>query len=367
MKTQAFNTCMKYCLMVLLTNVILSACTENRAEEKKVEGPKSSAPVYQLATVESGGVPTTLKLPAQLLAYQEVSLFPKVNGYVKNVLVDLGSHVSKGSLLMELEAPELEQAVLLAKEKYAKANADFSIDKEHYQRLLEASKTKGAISPMDLSTIKAKMNADTALVNAEKANWDMQKAMLSYLKVTAPFSGVITERNIHPGALVSAMAKDKPMLELKQIEHLRLQVEVPEHLAVNLHPHDTLSFYVSALQGKKLKGKISRKSSNISSQLRSEKIEVDVLNGTGVLSSGMYADVLLYSKGNKNALIVPKSAVVTSTERKYVLTSNNGIIRKIDVSTGNQTLDRVEVYGDLQSGDKVIINATEEIKETTNE
>lgn len=366
MKTLS-DTYMKYCLMLLLAGASLSACTENRAEEKKVEAPKSQTPSYQLATVESGGVPTTLKLPAQLNAYQEVSLFPKVNGYVKNVLVDLGSHVTKGSLLMELEAPELEQAALLAKEKFAKANADFSIDKEHYQRLLEASKTKGAVSPMDLSSIKAKMNADTALVNAEKANWDMQKAMLGYLKVIAPFSGVITERNIHPGALVSSIAKDKPMLELKQIEHLRLQVDVPEQLAVNLHEHDTLSFYVSALQGKRLKGKISRKSRSINTQYRSERIEVDVPNNTGVLSSGMYADVLIYSKGNKNALIVPKSAVVTSTERKYVLVSDNGSIRKIDVSTGNQTLDKVEVYGDLQIGNKVIVSATDEIKETTNE
>lgn len=358
---------MKHCLMALAASTMLYACTENRAEEKKTEITKSAPPTYQLATVETGGVASTLKLPAQLNAYQEVSLFPKVNGYVKNVLVDLGSHVSKGTLLMELEAPELEQAVLLAKEKYAKANADFSIDKEHYQRLLEASKTKGAISPMDLSTIKAKMNADTALVNAEKANWDMQKAMLGYLKVVAPFSGVITERNIHPGALVSAMAKDKPMLELKQTEHLRLQVDVPEHLAVNLHAHDTLSFYVSALQGKKLRGKISRKSGNINAHYRSERIEVDVPNPGGQLASGMYADVLIYSRGNKDALIVPKSAVVTSTERKYVLVSDNGVIRKIDVSTGNQTLDKVEVYGNLQAGDKVIEAANDEIKETTHE
>lgn len=355
---------MKYCLISLLASVLLSACAENRAEEKKTEAVKAVAPAYELATVESGGVPSTLKLPAQLSAYQEVSLFPKVNGYVKNVLVDLGSYVSKGSLLMELEAPELEQAVLLAKEKYAKANADFSINKEHYQRLLEASKTKGAVSPMDLSTIKAKMNADTALVNAEKANWEMQKAMLGYLKVVAPFSGVITERNIHPGALVSAVAKDKPMLELKQIANLRLQVDVPEHLAVNLHERDTLSFYVSALQGKKLRGKISRKSRNINSHYRSERIEVDVANTGGQLASGMYADVLIYSKGNKNALIVPKSAVVTSTERKYVLVSDNGNIRKIDVSTGNQTLDKVEVYGELQVGEKVISKASEEIKES---
>lgn len=355
---------MKHYLILLSATILLNACTENRAEEKKAEDRKSPTFTYQLASVESGGVATTLKLPAQLTAYQEVSLFPKVNGYVKNIWVDLGSNVKKGSLLMELEAPELEQAVLLAKEKYAKANADFSLNKEHYLRLLEASKTKGAISPMDLSTIKAKMNADTALVNAEKANWDMQKTMLNYLKVVAPFSGVITERNIHPGALVSAMAKDKPMLELKQIEHLRLQIDVPEHLAINLHERDTLSFFVSAQQGKRLTGRIGRKSRNINAQFRSERIEVDVPNTNGQLSSGMYADVLIYSKGNKNALIVPKSAVVTSTERKYILVSTNGAIRKIDVSTGNQTLDKVEVYGNLQAGDKVVVNANDEIKET---
>lgn len=358
---------MKYCLIVLLANILLSSCTENRAEEKKKVGPKTQPQSYQFAKVESGGVTSTLRLPAQLNAYQEVSIFPKVNGYVKNVWVDIGSHVNKGSLLMELEAPELEQAVLLAKEKFVKANADFSVDKEHYQRLLEASKTKGAVSPMDLSTIKAKMNADTAVVNAEKASWDMQKTMTNYLKVVAPFSGVITERNIHPGALVSAMAKDKPMLELKQIEHLRLQIDVPEHLAVNLHQNDTLSFYVSALQGKKLRGKISRKSRSINAQYRSERIEVDVINKDGLLASGMYADVVIYSKGNKNALIVPKSSVITSTERKYVLLSDNGKIRKVDVSTGNYTPDKIEIYGDLKPGDTVITNASEEIKETTQE
>lgn len=357
---------MKYCLMVLLASIVFSSCTENRAEEKKSE-KKTTAPIYQLATVETGGVATVIKLPAQLMAYQEVSIFPKVNGYVKNVLVDIGSHVTKGSLLMELEAPELEQAVILAKEKFVKANADFAIDKEHYQRLLEASKTKGAVSPMDLSTIKARMNADTAIVNAEKANWDMQKAMTGYLKVVAPFSGIITERNIHPGALVSAMAKDKPMLELKQIERLRLQVDVPEGVATTIHEHDTLSFYVSAFQGKKMKGRISRKSRSINAQYRNERVEVDVPNTNGTLSSGMYADVIIYSGGNKNALFVPKSSVVTSTERKYVLVVEKGSIKKVDVSTGNQTTDKVEVYGALQSGDKVITNANDEMKESAKE
>ena len=167
-------------------------------------------------------------------------------------MVDIGSKVSQGELLMMLEAPELDQASLQAKEKYARARADFSIDREHYQRLLEASKTAGAISPLYLSAIKSKMDADSALCNAEKANWQMQETMLGYLKVAAPFTGVITERTVNPGTLVSAAEKDKPMLELKQVSHLRLQVDVPEDMAATLKNNDTVSFFVNAIPGRKM-------------------------------------------------------------------------------------------------------------------
>lgn len=342
--------------------VSITACSSNK-EEKKEEA-KAAPANYALATVQKGGVATTIKLPAQLVAYQEVSIFPKVNGYVKNVLVDIGSKVSQGSLLMTLEAPELEQAALQAKEKYARSKADFSIDKERYLRLMEASKTAGAISPLDISTIKAKMDADSALCNAEKANWQMQQTMLAYLQVTAPFTGVITERNVHPGALVSASAKDKPMLELKQVAHLRLQVDIPESVAANLKSKDTVSFYVSAFPGKKMIGFISRKSDNINAQYRSERMEIDVMNKDGVLSPGMFANVVLYSNGNTNAMFVPKSAVVTSTERKYVLVMKDKKIKKVDVSTGNTTAAAIEIFGALQVGDTVIANANDEIKET---
>ena len=288
---------------------------------------KNPSTAYQFATVEKGGVASVIKLPAQLSAYEEVSIFPKVNGYVKTVMVDIGTRVTQGSVLMLLEAPELEQAVLLAREKYAKAKADYSLDKEHYHRLIEASQTAGAISPLDLSTVKAKMEADSSVSNAEKANWQMQQTMLGYLRVTAPFSGVITERNVHPGALVSATSKEKPMLELKQIERLRLQVDIPEGIASALKFKDTVSFYVSALQGKRMTGFISRRSMNVNAQYRSERMEIDVANENSILVPGMYVDVTLYSKGNSEAFWVPKSAVVTSTERKYVLVMQNNSIK----------------------------------------
>jgi RND family efflux transporter MFP subunit len=354
---------MKYFIFPFLFFGVYS-CSSNTAAPNKPLEQKAAATKYELATVEKGGVASTIKLPAQLAAFQEVSIFPKVNGYVKSVQVDIGSRVSKGSLLMVLEAPELVQAALQAREKYARTKADFAIDKEHYQRLLEAAKTAGAISPLDLASIKAKMDADSAVSNAEKANWQMQQTMLDYLKVVAPFAGVITERNVHPGALVSASVKDKPMLELKQIDHLRLQVDIPEALAGNLKNKDTVSFYVSALQGKKLTGNINRSSMNVNAQYRSERMEVDVPNKDGVLAPGMFADVLLYSKGNVEALFVPKSAVVTSTERKYVLVKSGEKITKVDVSTGNQTANKIEVFGALKAGDQVIAVANDEIKES---
>ncbi len=351
---------MKY-LSLIACIALLQGCSDDKTAAATPAETKVPAQ-YSFATVQKARIASTVKLPAQLAAYEEVSIFPKVNGYVKDVRVDIGAKVKAGQLLMTLEAPELMQAALQAKEKYARSKADFNIDREHYERFLEASRTAGAISPLDLATLKSKMEADSSLANAEKVNWQMQQTMLAYLQVTAPFKGVITERNVHPGALVSAASHDRPMLELKDIDRLRLQVDVPEALAVQLANKDTVSFYVSSLQGKKMTGTISRQASNINARYRSERMEIDVKNPDGKLSPGMYADVLLTAKGAVNAWSVPKSAVVTSTERKYVLRVQQGKAEKVDVTTGNSSPGSIEVFGDLKAGDRVIANATDQME-----
>jgi RND family efflux transporter MFP subunit len=307
------------------------------------------------------GVATYIKLPAQLFAYQEVSIFPKVNGYVKDVSVDIGSQVHEGQALMVLEAPEIVQAAAQAREKYAQAKAGYSIDKENYARLLEASATAGAISPLDLSSARSKMEADSALANAEKNNWQMQLTMQDYLKVVAPFNGVITERNVFVGELVNAASKDKPMLELKEVRRLRLKMDIPEAMAGTLKTNDTISFYTSAFPGKKMTGRIARQAMNINAQIRSERVEADIENKNEILQPGMYADVVLYSVGNKNGYSVPRSALVISTEGKYVIAVRNGHYIKINVLTGNETKERIEIFGPIEAGEKVIVNANDEI------
>ena len=345
------------------TTFFLYGCSDNKAADKQSADPVV-APHYDLVRADRHAVEQQIRLPAQLAAYQEVSIFPKVNGYVKSVLVDIGSHVREGQLLMVLEAPELEEAAVQARERYARAVSDYAISRDNYQRLLEASRTPGAISPMDLATAGSKREADSALSNAEKANWQMQQTMMGYLRVTAPFTGVITQRNVHPGALVSAEDKDnKPMLELKEVDHLRLQMDIPESVAGGLGNKDSVSFFLSAFPGKKFTGRISRVSMNINMQMRSERVELDVYNKDEALTPGMYADVLFNSKGNPNALAVPKSAVVTSTERKYVIVVRDGKTVRVNVSTGNESGDKIEIVGAVQPGEEGSADANDEIKE----
>jgi RND family efflux transporter MFP subunit len=271
--------------------------------------------------------------------------------------------VRQGELLMTLEAPELIQAVVGARERYARALADYRIDRENYERLADAAATPGAISPMDLATDKAKAEADSSLANSEKANWQMQQAMMDYLRVTAPFPGVITTRNVSPGALVDATNKSVPMLELKHVDHLRLQVDIPETIAATLRKNDTLTFYVAALPGRKLTAPIARISDNINMQYRTERVEADIYNRDETLSPGMYADVVFDSKGNRGALAVPLNAVVTSTEAKYVIAVRDGRTVKVNVTTGNENSRLVEVVGNLKAGDIVIAPANDEIEE----
>jgi membrane fusion protein (multidrug efflux system) len=351
---------MKYYNLILLL-VVCAACSEKK-ESKKIEQP--GKPQYELAVVKKGGVSNSVKLPGELAAYQEVNIFPKVNGYVRDVMVDIGTKVTKGTRLMTLEAPEVEQDVLQAKEKYTKTASDLAIDKEHYQRLLQASRTPGAISPWDLSSVKSKVEADNALCNAAKANWQLQQTMQGYLLVTAPFNGVITERNVHPGVLVDAAEKAKPMLELKQTDVLRLKVDIPESITANIHNKDTVCFSVNAFPGRKMKGVIDRRADNVNSIYRNERVEVDVNNKDGLLTPGMYADVFVYTNGDEEAFQVPRSAVVTSTERKYVLKYDNGKITKVDVYTGNENINTVQVYGELHVNDVIISKANDEIEET---
>jgi len=345
--------------------IALNSCSKNEAATTNKTPSSFNSTVYSLCPVKEQALGNVLRLPAQLSAYELVNIYPKVSGYIRKIKVDIGSQVKEGQIIMEMEAPEVEQNSLAAYERYLKALSSFNSSKDSYYRLLDAAKTSGAVSPNDLQIAQSKMESDSALCNSEKANWEAMKSLKDYLIVRAPFDGTITQRNIHPGALVTVGNKmdAAPMLELQQISKLRLQVKVPETFATQLAVNQKISFTVEALPGRTFTGTISRQANSLDEKYRSESVEIDIVNSDKLFMPGMYAEVLLPMTGHSNALIVPQSSVVTSTEKKYVIKVTDHKANIIDVSTGNENNGMIEVFGEIMPNDSIIVKAGDDIKQ----
>ena len=346
----------------LIITAIFASCG-NKEESKKTETPAVTV-AYTTMKLEPRQISGNVQLPGVMQPFQFVQLYPKISGFVKNVYVDRGSIVRQGQVLITLEAPEIEQAVAAANLKFTQAEAMYITSKDRYRRLLETSATPGTVSPYDLEAAASKMQGDSATAQGEYANYKAEETMRGYLTVTAPFDGVITERNVHPGALAGPGTQNaKPMLVLQQLSKLRLVVDIPEQYSEQVKDGDTVHYKANALPGQDFTGMVSRSAQSLSNNYRSETIEIDVPNKDDKFKPGMYAEVVLPTSGNTNAFVVPKSAVVTTTEKRYVIAVYNNTAKWIDISEGNQGNDSTEIFGNLHNGDEVITNASYQVKD----
>jgi len=355
-------------LMIIATGGIIAASLAscgNKEEHKTAEKPKQT--VYNSMVLQSHAVTGSVQIPGMLQPYQFVQVYPKVSGFVKVVNVDRGSMVHKGQVLMTLEAPEIEQQVASAKLRYTQAEAAYITSKDRYTRLKETSATPGTVSAFDLQAALSRMQGDSATSQGEYAAYKAQASMYSYLTITAPFDGVITERNIHPGALAGPGSQNaKPMLVLQQLSRLRLVIDIPEQFAALVKDGDEVHYSFNALPGRQFTGTVARSSQSLSSNYRSETLEVDVDNKSDQFKPGMYAEVTLSATGNMNAFVVPAGAVVTTTEKKYVVAADNNAAKLIDVTTGATHGDSVEIYGQIHDGDRLLTNPGYRIKDGDN-
>jgi RND family efflux transporter MFP subunit len=190
--------------------------------------------------------------------------------------------------------------------------------------------------------------------------------MEQYLTVAAPFDGVVTERNVHPGALVGPQAgAAMPMFRFEQVDKLRLTVPVPESLVSVIDEGAVASFSVRAWPGERFSGATRRISHSVEPKTRSMMVELDVDNADGRLTPGMFADVEWPVRRSKPTLFVPPSAVVQSTERTFVARIKDGVVEQIPVQRGAAVEGLVEVFGALQEGDVVARRGSEELRTGT--
>lgn len=338
----------------------LSSCHH---EEKKEKDPADAAPAIQTFVLHKQDMATSLQMPGELIAYQQVDLYAKVSSFVKTLKVDIGSEVSKGQLLMTLEAPELTSQLAAADSRLKSQEALYLASKANYDRMLETSKTPGTISKNDLDQAIAKKNSDQANLNAAKAAYKEVGSTLNYLEIRAPFSGIISARNVNLGAYVGPTGTGSalPIFTLQEQKNLRLAVSIPELYTGYLKTGDAITFTVKSKPNALFTAKVKRLSGALDPRLRAERVEMDVPNNTKQLLPGMVADVNIALPANVSTFIVPKTAIVDGAEGVFVIRSKDNKAEKVSIKKGRETDDKVEIYGDIADGDILVTIATEEI------
>lgn len=262
-------------LAALAAALLAAGCNSAPGQAGGASAEASAAvPTVETVRVAQRPVDFVVALPAELRPYQAVAVYPKVTGFVKSIRVDRGSRITRGELLAQLEAPEIvsqesEAAAKLesAQNQRSEAQAKLAGDEDTYKRLETASATPGVISENELEVAQKLAEADKAralgldnAVAAAKAELHAAHVMNGYLRIEAPFTGIVTARNVHPGALVGPAGGGNavPMLRIEQISVLRLVVAVPEAYVAGVVEGAQVSFSVPAFPGQTFSGTVAR-------------------------------------------------------------------------------------------------------------
>jgi membrane fusion protein (multidrug efflux system) len=354
------------------------SCGSNTNSSPKAQA--SAAPTVEVAKVSSKTLSITTRLPGELQAYEVVAVFPKVTAYVDSISVDRGTHVKSGQLMARLLAPEVAAQTAEAQSKLqaaeaqrAEVDAKLASDQSTYERLKSAAATPGVVAGNDLEIARRAVDADRARQEAMRKSADAAKSALKsvseiegYLLVRAPFDGVVTERNVHPGSLVgpatSASGTVLPMLRVEKANKLRLVVPVPEKYVTGMKEGTKVEFSVLAFPSQPFSGTIARIAHSVDVKTRTMPVELDVLNADGCLSSGMFPEVLWPVRRAEATLFVPVSAVARTTEATFVIRIRGGNTEWVNVQTGEIEGKSIEVFGGLHEGDEVAVRGTDELR-----
>lgn len=353
-----------------------------RASAANTGAASQSYPVVETVKVVSRRLDMVIPLPGELRPYEEVRIYPKVTGFVQWIGVDRGSRVRKGQVLARLEAPELVAQKFEAQAKLASAQhrqvaaeAKLAADEGTYQRLKVAAQTPGVISDEELEVAQKTAQADQATVVSLRSATEAAREALrsvqtleSYLVVTAPFDGIVTKRNVHPGALIGPAGgpgQEHSMVRIEEVSHLRLVVPVPEAYAAGVTKGTKVSFTVAAFPGRTFSGTIARIADSLDQQTRTMPVELDVWNPDWTLYSGMFPQVLWPVHRPSPSLFVPQSSVAHTMESTFVIRVRNGTTEWVTVKPGASSDGLEEVFGDLRPGDEVALQASEELRPYT--
>jgi RND family efflux transporter MFP subunit len=376
----------------------LCSCGGSGAAAAESASAPPPATAVSVARVTRHDLARELELSAEFRPYQEIDLHAKVSGYLKTILVDVGDQVKQGQLLAVLEVPEMNQdlaqaasnvkrnslEVERAKGEVQRAESNLNIRKLSFDRLAGVAQARPhLIAQQEIDDAEARLRDAEAQVAAARANMaateeqvtastvgrDRIDTMLSYLRITAPFSGVITQRRGDPGALVQAgtasQTQAMPVVRLSQVDRLRLVLPVPESVVPRIRIGSPVEVRVEALN-RVFQGRVARFTERLDSATRTMETEVDLSNPGLAIKPGMFGNASLRLDRRENALAVPVQAIAEKAGAATVMVVNaKNQLEQRTVETGLETPDLIEVKSNLREGDLVVIGNRSSLKAGT--
>jgi len=359
----------KALLIAVIVLVVVGAFTllQRRSQYQALAKETETLAVPTVAVIH----PTTeaaeegLVLPGTLQAYVESPIYARTNGYLKKWYRDIGSRVRSGELLADIDTPEVDQQLLQAKADLETAKANSNLSKITATRYEDLIKTDG-VSKQEVDNAAGDYAAKQAATTSSAANVRRLEELESFKHIYAPFSGVITRRNVDIGTLINAGngGATQQLFFLAQTDPIRVYVNVPESAAPSIHAGLPAYLELAQFPGRKFQGKVVRTSEAIDPGTRTLLTEVDVPNKAGELLPGGYAQVHLDVQIAGSRVQVPVNALLFRAEglRAVVIDANHKTHLQ-PLTIGRDYGVTLEVLQGLNVGDWIVLNPADSLED----
>lgn len=328
------------------------------------EGTAERSKTYvKVTTPTSGGAARTLSLPGSLQGYVQSPIAARASGYLAKWYKDIGSPVKKGELLADIETPEIDQQLSQAIAARQQAAASLDLARSTVERW-EALRKKDAVSQQELDERRSAYVQARANLAAADANVERLRQLEGFKRIVAPFSGVITRRNVDVGDLIDAGAGGgRALFQLTQSDPLRVYVNVPQTYASLVRTGQKVTVTQPELPGRNFEGRIARTAGAIDAATRTMQVEVTLDNHDGALLPGAYVQVALPLEQSKS-LAVPVNALMIRAEGIRVASvDGNGRVHLHAVRVGRNYGETIEVLEGIRGDERLVLNPADSLTE----
>lgn len=298
-----------------------------------------------------------LRLPSVAEPYAEVLVYARINGFIAEQRVDLGDRVKGGQVLATIDAPEVEREYERAKATLAQFEARLELTKRNLERT-EALVGQNFLSQASLDQAQADMRVADADRNAATAEVARLAELLKFRAVRAPFSGMVTQRNVNRGELVTGdQRQDGAFLyRISQLDPLRIAVDVPQSALANIKVGSQLTVEFPEMPSETFKGRITRTAGAIDSRSGTMRVEATLPNPGGGVPGGMAGYVVIDNASQTSAFVVPVNAVVQRDGNPHVAVVADNTLRYVPVRLGRNLGQRIEAKQGLTGRESIVVN-----------